>query len=834
MTETERQIRAAVAELFVNWVGATPESFERFMASIADSFTGIGTAPQEYWRSRAELRSGTAHERSMMPFPVKLDIGWLEVRMLRPDLALLEGELHMEIITPEERFLETPRFSFILELAPEHPDEQRWQLLHFHFSVADSMLQDEGQTFGDLIDARTQELEQQVVARTEALREQAEVLRTLNETNAVLAAELDLETLVQRLVDAGRDVIGASMGAFFYNVEMTPEGAHADYALSGIARERFEHYPLPRLTDIFRPTFMGESMLRSDDMLADPRYGGNNGTHGGMPDDHPPVRSFLSSPVKERSGEVIGGLLFGHPEPNRFTAEHEALIAGVANQAAIAITNAKLYEAAQNEIEERRRAEAALAKARDRAEEANRAKSTFLAKMSHELRTPLNGILGYTQLLQRSADVSHEHLDGLDVIESSGRHLLMLINDVLDLSKIEAGKLDISPAPFNVRQMLQTTTTLTKVQAAKKNLSFTVEIGDDLPEVMQGDERRLKQIVLNLLSNAVKFTREGHIQLRARAVSTSSNHSRLCVDVEDTGTGIPSDQLESIFAAFEQVRNDSVHSEGTGLGLAISRRLAEMMGGTLHVASTLGKGSRFTLDVPLPVVEEHPSTKTRAAKPVITGVQGTPTLLVVDDKAINRSVVKGMVEPLGFTLLEAANGLEALDMAKEHAVDGILMDLVMPHLDGFETTRQLRQQPALADVPIIALSASVFDVTQQESLRIGCDAFLAKPVDFDNLLETLGRLLHLDWRYADEEGNEPPPSSPIAASSAQTPTPTEAETLYEFALRGDISGLVGFLDTALHLGEHDGFGGELRNLAKQFRMQDIRVAIEPYRSASDT
>jgi PAS domain S-box-containing protein len=399
------------------------------------------------------------------------------------------------------------------------------------------------------------------------LREQTDVLRTLNETNAVLAAELDLDRLVQRLVDAGREVVGADVGAFFYDVERHGDQVH--YALSGVSREAFARYPLPRTT---------EGILRIGDALTDPRYDGNDGedgTDGGTHSMPPPARSFLSAPVKDRHGVVIGGLTFGHPEPDRFTAEHEALLAGVASQAAIAIANARLYEAAQTEIEERRRAEAALAEARDRAEAANRAKSAFLAKMSHELRTPLNGILGYAQLLGRDEALADEHRAGLDVIERSGHHLLGLINDVLDLAKIEAGKLEVRPAPVRLPDLLRSVAALARVEADAKGLAFATDLAPALPSVVHADERRLRQVLLNLLSNAVKFTPRGTVTLRAHADEEVPGDERRVVlrfEVIDTGIGIAPEQAERVFQPFEQVADTGGHSEGTGLGLAISRR----------------------------------------------------------------------------------------------------------------------------------------------------------------------------------------------------------------------------------------------------------------------
>lgn len=828
-TDIEGEVRDAVVALLSDWVGPGEDARELFLASVANGFTGHGTAPGEYFRTRDDLRALTEREHAEMPYPFTLRVPWVNVRLLRESLALADGELAVEVEMNGETFVEAPRFSLVLERADA---DRGWRLLHFHMSVPDAM-QDEGATMGDLLTTRNRELEREVARRTDELSEQADVLRTLNETNAVLAAELDLNRLVQRLVDAGREIVGAEIGAFFYEVEMRGGQAHARYALSGAPREAFAHYPLPRMTDIFRPTFAGEGMLRIGDVLTDPRYGGHGGTEGGMPPDHPPVRSFLSAPVKDRHGTVIGGLIFGHAAPHRFTAEHEALLAGVASQAAIAIANARLYEAARTEIEERRRAEAALAEARDRAEAANRAKSAFLAGMSHELRTPLNGILGYAQLLGRDGALADEHRAGLRVIERSGRHLLGLINDVLDLAKIEAGKLEVRPAPFRLPDLLRSVAALARIDAETQGLDFEADLAPELPAAVHADERRLRQVLLNLLSNAVKFTARGAVTLRARVEEPADAESdntpddeptvTLHLEVTDTGVGIAPEQVERVFQPFEQVADAGRHTEGTGLGLAISRRLVGMMGGTLGLDSTPGVGSTFTVRLPVRVLaadgEAHPSARR------ITGVVGQPTALVVDDKAVNRSLLTGLLVPLGFHVVEAENGREAIAKAEAVRPDVVLMDLVMPVVDGFEATRRLRRTPGLERVPIVALSASVFRVTQQESLAIGCDAFLPKPVDLDALLDTLGTLLDLEWVSADDLLAEAP-AAPPTADAGPEPTRDEAAALYDLALRGDVQALLAALD-ASPLGDAP-FGARLHRLAARFQMAAVRDALAPY------
>lgn len=394
--------------------------------------------------------------------------------------------------------------------------------------------------------------------------------------------------------------------------------------------------------------------------------------------------------------------------------------------------------------------EATLQQAKEAAEAANRAKSAFLASMSHELRTPLNGILGYTQILSWDKTLTAEQQEGVDIIQRSGEHLLTLINDILDLSKIEADRLDLYSTDFDLQDFLQNIIKLFQIRAQQKGIAFHYETSSPLPRSVYTDDKRLRQILLNLLGNAVKFTTQGSVTFRTGVVS-----DKIRFEVEDTGPGIAPEDLEIIFSPFHQVGDYRHKAEGTGLGLTITKRLVEMMGGTVQVESKVGQGSVFWVELTLPetIFSNKFSELDELDKMPIIGFRGQPfKVLIVDDVRENRLVITNILRPLGFELMEAIDGEDGIEKACAWQPDLILMDLMMPKLDGFAAIRLLRNKPAFATVPIIVVSASVFEHHRQESLEAGCTAFLSKPVRSELLLETLKNHLPIEWIYEDSTG----------------------------------------------------------------------------------
>ena len=426
----------------------------------------------------------------------------------------------------------------------------------------------------------------------------------------------------------------------------------------------------------------------------------------------------------------------------------------------------------------------ALVAARAEAEAANRAKDQFLASMSHELRTPLHAILGYADLISKGVLAEPARRDALATIAGSGRHLLTLINDLLDLSRIRSGNLALNPEPVPLPALLEEIAAMVRIDAQQKGLAFVLDTPADLPALVRADGKRIRQVLLNLLGNAIKFTDAGQVSLSVQAMRMNDGRIELQMSVEDTGMGIAPEDKARIFVPFEQAVQGRKRESGVGLGLAISQELAHLMGGAIEVESRQGSGSRFRFTVVLPLVHEG-----QEAAPVsghIVGYEGSRRcILVADDQEENRQLLRRMLEPLGFDVALAGDGKEAIDRAREHRPDFILMDLRMPEMNGFEAARAIHQLPGLQTVPVAAASASSADLERAEADPEDFGACLRKPFQATDLLEVLGRTLNLTWHQAQ---HDTAPAARFGSHAAELVPPPQPvlEELLELARLGKL------------------------------------------------
>jgi PAS domain S-box-containing protein len=542
--------------------------------------------------------------------------------------------------------------------------------------------------------------------------------------------------------------------------------------------------------------------------------------------------------------------------------------------------------AAARDITERKQVEEALLLAREAAESANLAKSAFLANMSHEIRTPLNAILGFSQLLQRDPALTHEQKGYLDTVSRSGEHLLTLINDILEMSKIEAGRTRLSLADSDFYALLKDVEAMIRVHAEEKGLMFQVTHIEPVPRYFHADSGKTRQVLMNLLGNAIKFTENGGITVQVRSeqawagdgdagtrghedegekegrgelsqhfvpsrpdtspslpfsasppldvpASSGAVPVRVIIEVTDTGTGIAPEEIGSVFEAFEQTRSGRYQGHGTGLGMAISRKFARLMGGDLTVTSEVGKGSTFRFSFVAGVVDSARFEGNASVQPgQVIGLKSgrpVPRVLVVDDNDANRVVLRHLLKIVGFEVREAPGGREAVTLSEEWRPAMVLMDRRMPGMDGLKAIRAIKANHWGRDTRIVIVTAGVFEGDEQECLRAGADGFIAKPYKDDEIMAVIGSLIEVDFVY--EEAEAAPTEVSLRHALAQLPEDFRS-ALIEATESGNVSELQKLIEVHV-TPQNPALGKNLRRLATNYNYETILQALSPERDDHD-
>ncbi|MDY6802465.1 MAG: PAS domain S-box protein [Cyanobacteriota bacterium] len=471
------------------------------------------------------------------------------------------------------------------------------------------------------------------------------------------------------------------------------------------------------------------------------------------------IRAYIIVPIF--CGSKLWGLLAAYEcsRPRQWKTSEEKIATEIGNQLGVALQQAELLEQTKKQSE-------ALERAAIAADGANRAKSEFLASMSHELRTPLNAILGFTQLMNRDRSLATQHQQQLKIIDGAGEHLLALINDILEMSKIEAGRTTLNPTRFNLTAMLESLESMLRLKAQSKGLQLIFDIPPDIPRVIEADEGKLRQVLINILGNAIKFTKSGGANLRVKAETSNLPDVQLLFEIEDTGPGIAPEEMHRLFEPFAQTKTGRQSQQGTGLGLPISRKFVQLMGGDIRASSIFAQGTVFAFDIPVAVADTADLVGEPSEGRAIALREGTEKrrILVVDDQDHNRQFLVALLTAIGFEVREAGNGRQALSLWSSWEPHLILMDMRMPVMDGYEATKGIKATPKGQTTTVIALTASAFEEDRQKILAAGCDDLVCKPFREEVLLEKIGDRLGIEYIYESDDGQ--------SLESSQTPGKT--------------------------------------------------------------
>jgi len=571
--------------------------------------------------------------------------------------------------------------------------------------------------------------------RERILRAEAE---TLTEVARELAAELDLQKLVQKIVDAGLRLSGAEFGAFFYNVSREQGNSYHLSATAGAEREAFDRLRL-NSSGLFGVSFDNNDILRVDDIRKDPRFA--QVATANTPD--LPLRSYLAAPVVSRSGQILGGLFFGHSEIGVFTGHAERHAQGLAAHAAIAIDNAQLYGRVKQELAERERAEAALRESEEhlkRSEEALRVadqrKDEFLATLAHELRNPLAPLRNGLEVMKLAHDQPQLLEQTREIMEREVQHMVRLIDDLLDVSRITRGHFELRKARHNLCALLENAIATSRPLIEDAGHRLEVEI-PSRPIFVEGDDTRLSQVFTNLLNNAAKYTPEGGL-IRVTLAAAHDGEAR--ISVKDNGVGIPASMLPHVFDMFTQVDRSLERTQGgLGIGLGLARQLVKMHGGRIEGHSQgQGAGSEFIVSLPL-LMALSPGTPSSSVRELPVA-KTRHRILVVDDHVGSASIMRVLCTALGNDVRTAHNGLQALEVAEAFRPNVIFMDIGMPNLNGYDACRHIREKSWAQGVVMVALTGWGQDADKQRSREAGFNYHFVKPVNPDTIRQMLAEL----------------------------------------------------------------------------------------------
>ncbi len=553
------------------------------------------------------------------------------------------------------------------------------------------------------------------------------------------------------------------------------------------------------------------------------------------------ARSYMIAPIF--CGTNLWGLLCAYQNgtPREWTNAEIKILTQIGSQLGVAVQQAELLAKTQQQAQE-------LQEAKEAADAANLAKSEFLASMSHELRTPLNAILGFAQLMNYDSSIKTEHHQYLEIISRAGEHLLNLINDILEMSKIEAGRVTLTEDDFDLLHLLENLEKMLCLKAQSKGLLLTFELDETLPQWVRGDEKKLRQVLINLLGNATKFTESGCVTLRSFRVNQAkvretenslikNDALRIRFEVADTGLGIAENELKRLFQAFSQTTTGLKSGEGTGLGLSISQQFVQLMGGEITVKSQVNVGSTFAFEIPMSCTQAQNKYRNYHPDPVISLVPEDlkRSILIVEDQPNNRLLMIKLLSEIGFEVREASSGQEAIEICSTWQPDLILMDMRMPVMNGFEATQQINAMSFAKKPIIIALTASTFEAEKQAIFNAGCHDFIGKPFQREELLEMIRKHLGVEYIYAQDE-SETINSSAQSSDSEQrqiisslemieTMPPDWVQQLYQAAQACSDLLIWELID---HIPpEHHILSKTLKELVEDFRYDQIMELTEP-------